>query len=211
MGEQVGDDDELFGPVWLNKCLKEAGNVTEGQFLKLGNRLRAFAQPFRTQIASVPSHFPSGPENIDISKQRDWLESDVIFPAAKLKKALSAENRHFFKSVMFDLSDFAPDFNQTMKLLDEIEDFAEAAFIQLDMQVTNSIRNSSQLQFEIVTGIVEMVEEDLILYENRMSTRANALVRIAFTEITGSHKQLDDDIKLALKRVKKNPRGNEPS
>ena len=106
---------------------------------------------------------------------------------------------------MFDHSGFAPDFDQAVKLLDEIEDFAESAFIELDMQVTHSIRNSSELQFEIVNGIVEIMEEELSLYENRMSTRANALVRLAFREITGLHKQLDDDIKSAVKRVKKNP------
>lgn len=139
------------------------------------------------------------------------MESDVVIPAAKLKEALSSENRHRFKSAMFDHSTFAPDFDQAMKLLDEIEDFAEAAVIELDMQVTHSIRNSSQLQFEIVNGIVEIMEDELNLYESRMSARANELVRMAFTEITGLHKQLDDDIKLALKRVKKKSGGNEQS
>jgi len=132
-------------------------------------------------------------------------------PAAKLKKALSPENRHFFNSAMFDHSAFEPDFDQTLKLLDEIEEFAEAAFIELDMQATHSIRNSTQLQFEIVNGIVEIMEKKLNLYKNRMSTRANALVRMAFKEITGLQKQLDDDIKLALKRVNRNSRGNQPS
>ena len=132
-----------------------------------------------------------------------------MLAAAKLKKALGPENRHFFKSAMFDGSAFAPDFDQVVKLLDEVEDFAERAYIELDMQVTHSIRNSSQLQFEIVNGIVEIMEKELGLYKNRMSTRANELVRLTFKEITGVHKQLDEDIKLALKRVKKKSGGNE--
>ncbi|MEA5470177.1 hypothetical protein [Spirulina sp. 06S082] len=166
--------------------------------------MREFAQPFRSQIATVPSSFPNGPQNIDISKQRDWLESDVIMPTAKLKKALSPENRHFFTGAMFDHSAFEPNFDQALKLLNEIEVFADAAFIELDMQATHSIRNSTQLQFEIVNGIVAIMEKELSLYKNRMSIRANALVRMAFKEITGFHKQLDDDIKFALKQVKKN-------
>lgn len=211
MGEEGGRDDDLFGPVWLDECIKEAGNIAEDQFLKLGARLKEFAGPFRNQIASVPSHFPSGPKNIDISNQRDWLGSEVIKPAEKLKNALSAENRHFFTSAMFNHSAYEPDFTEALRLLNEIEDFAELAFIRLDMQANLDIRNSTQLQFEIVNGIVEIIEKQLSLYENRMSTRANVLVRLAFKEITGFHKQLDDDIKIAVKRVKQNSRGNEPS
>ncbi|WP_036221820.1 hypothetical protein [Maritalea myrionectae] len=126
-----------------------------------------------------------------------------------MSEALDAKNRHLFKSPMFDHSKFQPDFEKALRLLDEIEDFAEAAFIELDMQATHSIRHSTQLQFEIVNGIVEILEEQLALYKNRMGTRANVLVRLAFKEITGLHKQLDDDIKIAVQRVKKNSRGNE--
>ena len=139
------------------------------------------------------------------------MKHHVLSPTGELIDALHPEKRHRLKSTMFDHSSFEPDFDEVLKLLNEIEVFAEATYIELDIQVTHSIRNTTQLQFEIVNGIVEIMETELNLYKNRMSTRANVLVRLAFKEITGWTKQLDDDIKSALNRVKKNSVGNEVS
>lgn len=111
---------------------------------------------------------------------------------------------------MFDHSSFEPDFENVLRVLNELEDYAEAAFIELDQQVFHGIPQTAQLQFEIVNGIVKVMYEKLpALGDRGMSEKLKQLVRLAFKEITGWHKQLDDDIKTAVKRVKQNSRGNE--
>lgn len=208
-GGRADSDKELFSDEWVRTCRRSAGNITDADLVKLGDKLRAFAEPYRKQIASIPSRFPSGPEYIDVSEQRDWIERQVLKPIGPLKNALQSGNRHYFKGVMFDHSSSEPDFENILRILDDLENYAEAAFIELDYQASLHIPNTSQLQFELVNGIVNIIEEQLGLYKGRATERANFLVRKAFAEITGCEKKLDDDIKSAVKRVKEKSGGNE--
>lgn len=205
MGEQDRDNiesKEFFGESWVRSCCREAGAIDEARFVALGIKLKSFAEPYRTQIASVPSKFAFGPENLDVSRQCNWIENHVLAPISDLKDALTPEKQHYFQSVMFDHSSFKPDFEKTSQVLSELEDFAEAAFIELDMQATNHISTTTQLQFEIVIGLVEIINSQFPeLRRKRMSGRANQLVRLAFKEITGWNRSLDDDIKRAVKRI----------
>lgn len=205
MGERIeSNSSEIFGNTWLNRSSYELPNVERTKLDELGRKLKAFALPYLDQLQSVPTKFHQGPQYADLSEQRDWLETDVLKPIAKLREALREDRRHYFKGAMFDLSHFEVNFDKTIKVLNELEDYAEAAFIEIDQQVAHGIQNTSQIQFEIVNGIVEILYAELEILQTRgMSERIKVLVRLAFNEITGFEKQLDDDVKVALKRVKK--------
>ncbi len=111
---------------------------------------------------------------------------------------------------MSDHTSIEPDFDRLLQLLEQVEAYAEAAFIELDYQATLHIPNTTQLQFEIVNNVVEALFRHIPeLHGSGMSERLKSLVRMAFKEITGWHRQLDDDIKSAVKRVKEKSGGNE--
>jgi hypothetical protein len=111
---------------------------------------------------------------------------------------------------MFDHSSVEPDLDKILDLLGELHNYAEAAFIEIDQQTYHRIQNTTQLQLEIVIGLVAIIDEKLPeLRKNRMSDKFKELVRISFHQITRWHKQLDDEIKIAVKRVKHNSGGNE--
>lgn len=205
MGERIERNcSEIFGEPWLNRSSYELPNVERTKLAVLGEKLKAFALPYMDQLRTVPTKFHQGPQYVDLSEQRDWLETDVLKPIAKLREALREDRRHYFKGAMFDHSSFEVNFDKTIKVLNELEDYAEAAFIELDQQVTHGIQNTGQIQFEIVNGIVEIINSELNILQTRgMSERVKILVRLAFKEITGFDKQLDDDVKVAVKRVKK--------
>jgi hypothetical protein len=205
----IGDESQ-FGDEWLKKCRKEASNIDKAKFTELGEKLRVFAEPYSNQIASLSSKFPNGPANIDLPDQLNWLEEQVLTPIARLEAALQSEKRHYFKSVMFDHSSVEPDLDKILDLLGELHNYAEAAFIEIDQQTYHRIQNTTQLQLEIVIGLVAIIDEKLPeLRKNRMSDKFKELVRISFHQITRWHKQLDDEIKIAVKRVKHNSGGNE--
>lgn len=119
---------------------------------------------------------------------------------------MQPENRHYFKSVLFDHSSFEPDFDQLGRVLADLDGYASMTADELAQQANLRITNTTQLQFEIVNGLVAIVDRHLPeLRQNHMSARANQLIRLSFQEITGLSRALDDDIKMALKGVKKKP------
>lgn len=205
MGERIESNcNEIFGEPWLNRSSYELPNVERTKLADLGEKLKAFALPYIDQLRLVPTKFHRGPQYVDLSEQRDWLEKDVLKPIAKLREALREDRRHYFKGAMFDHSPFEVNFDKTIRVLNELEDYAEAAFTEIDQQVTLGIQNTSQIQFEIVNGIVEIINSELDILQTRgMSERVKVLVRLAFKEITGFDKHLDDDVKVAVKRAKK--------
>lgn len=120
--------------------------------------------------------------------------------------ALQPDKRHYFKSVLFDHSSFELDFDRLGRLLADLDGYASMTADELAQQANLRITNTTQLQFEIVNGLVAIIDHRLPeLRQNRMSARANQLIRLSFQEITGLSRPLDDDIKMALKGVKKKP------
>ena len=145
----------------------------------MGEKLKTFALPYIDQLQSVPTKFQQGPQYVDLSEQRDWLETEVLKPIAKLREALREDRRHYFKGAMFDHSSFEVSFDNTIRVLHELEDYAEAAFIEIDQQVAHGIHNTTQIQFEIVNGIVEILYAELDVLQTRgMSERVKVLVRL---------------------------------
>lgn len=145
---------------------------------------------FRPIVLSVPTHSQLGPDHLDVSKQAQWVQNSIINSAEQLRNALANE-AHKFRGVMSPNIDKLIDIETYIPMLDKLIDEADMAYVELDQQATLGIRNTEQLQFEIVNALWFAFSNHLgDSFHARGQKNADQTIRIAFAEVYGKGESL---------------------
>ncbi|WP_432449027.1 hypothetical protein [Aliiroseovarius marinus] len=160
------------------------------------NRLDQIVQKFRPIVLAVPTHSKLGPTHIDVSKQAQWVQNSIINTAEELRDALANES-HMFRGIMSPQADQLIDTSTYIPMLNKLIDEADMAFVDLDQQAALGIRNSEQLQFEIVKELWAAFSTHLgKKFHARGQKNADEAIRVAFAEVYGKGERLASLLKV---------------
>lgn len=195
MGERTEQNSEqlAFG----QKALEDIQGVLKVALDQpLVDQLDRIVQKFRPLVLAVPTHSNLGPAHIDVSKQAQWVQNSIINTAEKLRDALANE-AHMFRGIMSPQADQLIDISTYVPMLNKLIDEADMAFVDLDQQATLGIRNSEQLQFEIVKELWSAFSTHLgEKFHARGQKNADEAIRVAFKEVYGKGERLASLLKV---------------
>lgn len=189
MGERTGENCEAleFSQATLEKIRDSLrAELTQPLVDKLNQILRQF----RPIVLKVPTHSRLGPEHLDVSKQAQWVQNSIINTAEHLRYALANE-AHKFRGVMSPEMDKLIDIDTYIPTLDRLIDEADMAYVELNQQANLGIRNSEELQFQIVTALWGAFSTHLgDRFHASGQANADRAIRFAFAEVYGKRERL---------------------
>jgi hypothetical protein len=140
---------------------------------------------YRAVARSIPSKLRAAPADLDLSKQMQWFEDNVIKPTETLVNALSAD-RHRMRTAMNPDVDTMLGVDQLAPALQRFLSVALRVHDDMDYQLVEGIRNKDQLQYEVLAALADLFKRQLGKDFTQLPGKViDEVLRIACGEVVG--------------------------
>lgn len=202
MGSEAGrtDGPETFGAT-VARTIEKLLHVQISDQLK--RDLDQLTVKYRAIANSVPSKLRAAPADLDLSKQMQWFEDNVINPTETLVKALSV-NRHRLRTAMSPNADAMLGVDRLAPALERFLADALRVHDDMDYQLVEGIRNKDQLQYEVLAALADLFKRQLGEDFSRQPAKViDEVLRIACGEVIGQTENMPGLIRhVRLERLK---------
>ena len=207
MSALVSNPDEPFSDVIMKRLARVAGIASDPERIaRLHEHLLPIGIYYRRVIATTPSELKSAPRSDNLTQRRDWMDSNVLNPLAKLLAALEPEWRSMFSMWPEEVDEkLMPDFDRVKRELDHLHLLASNAIIVIVKYRFHDLPIGQLIRYRIVASAADAVAKALPDMKPSRGTYDKEtkgfngpypdLIRAIYKEITGEDEQLDRLIK----------------
>lgn len=175
-------------------------------FDALQARLKDMALEYRRVISMTPCDLPGAPSNHTLSERLDWVDAQLLNPITKLLEAIEPGNRHMLSLWPEEVVDeLMPDFVEVTRQLQHLQKLGWHLAITIAKYRRFDLPLGPLVRSRIVAATAHIIEQIAPSFRpsrgtydpvsKRFHGNYAEMIRLAFTEVTGLHEQLDRHIK----------------